>query len=254
MNRARVRRYGRRRPDYRRLWGCGCFIVFAFAMLVIYGWLFRYGALVSVMLELAGADSLGSTDGIFAELSPVPTAVLFDRIPQLGEITVLLGSFGDETVIINEDVTAYTGNTVAVMGMAQVSFTEPSLMNVCRQRSEICNKGHELYRNVNIDLRPGGAVIYVDVGVRGYWQRIGVVVQLDSTHTRLFVVGVDVKGVVYDPETLPFGLSGIASEAISQIERQGNMLLRDLSIELSGSWYTVSEITIDETALTLTLH
>lgn len=127
-------------------------------------------------------------------------------------------------------------------------------MNVCRRHSEICRGESSIYRDVSVDFRSGGVVIYVNVEVGFYWQRVGVVVRLDDTRTRVYVAGVDVDGVVYDPASLPLGLDDIADNAIDWIERQGNELLREVAVEVNGEQFRLSDVVIDDTTVTLNLR
>ena len=254
MNGVRIKRYGRRSHQNRWLWGCGCFTMMAFVTAMMCAWLCGLGVLTPVALRLTGVDSLGRTDDMFAGSSPVPTVILHDRSSGSDRIMILLGSLGNETLATGADASVSTGNADSGMRIAQVSFTEPGLMDICRRRSKMCRNGNSLYRNGSIDLRPGGAVIYMDVGIGFYWQRIGVVVQLDGTRTRFYVTGVDVNGIVYDLTSLPFGLGDVVNDAISQIERQGNELLRDLAVGVDGEQFRLSEAAIDETTLTLILR
>ena len=254
MNAVRIKRYSQRRRYSGRLLGCGCTTLLTLVMIMLCVWLYGLGVLTPMVLRLTGVDRLGKTDEIFAQSSPVPTVILHNRSSASEPITIWLGALGNDTLIAGTDASASTGNADDGGRMAQVSFTEPELLNICHRRSEICRTGNSLYRNVTIDLRPGGAVVYLDAGVGFYWQPVGVVVQLDGTRTRFYVTGVDVNGIVYDPTSLPFGLDDAVIDVISQIERQGNELLRDLAVRVDGDQFRLFEAAIDDTTLTLTLR
>jgi hypothetical protein len=252
MNAMRIERHGRRRQYNRKRWGFS--VMLAFMMIMMCTWLYAFGILTPLIFRLVGVDYLGATGDVFADVSPVPTVIVDLTANEPRQVTVDMGTLGQETIANSADVTTLTGETMNGARVAVASFTEDGLIELCSQRSVICRSGNDLYRNVSVDLRPGGAVIYADVNAGLYWQRIGVVAQLDSTNTQFYVAGVDVSGMMYDPSTLPFELNDLVTDAISQIEREGNRTLQDLAISAGGERYRLTEVNVDDTILTLILR
>lgn len=236
--------------------GCAFFAVFGsiFACAALY----TVGALVPLVLQLAGMRSLGSTEDLFDAVTPAPTVVVQGASnPQ--RVTIDLGSYGQEA--LNVDPAAYTfvtGSTDAGTQVAVATFTEQGLLDICNQRSTVCSGQNDRYRNVRFDLRPGGVVVYADVNAGILWQRLGVVLRLDSSSRRFNVLGVDIGGVTFDPATLPPFLSQEVKDGIAvamvDIEREGNAVLNELELQTGGQSYTLSQITIDDTTLTVIMR
>jgi hypothetical protein len=171
---------------------------------------------------------------------------------QPAQVTVRLGAYGSQTIHVDaQNYAIVTGNTETGAPIARASFNEAGLLAICAQQSPICQGGSEQYRNVSLDLKPGGAVVYVEVNPGGLaWQRIGVVFQLDNSRTALVIRGIDFSGGLYDYSSLPGELSG----TVDEIGRVTNDILRQLALEAAGTNYRLSEIIIDETHLTLILR
>lgn len=246
-----IRRYPAHRTNYAQ-WGCGCLLTSGFV--AILGFILLYAlwpSLTGVGIQLAGVNRLGETSSLFQNVAIPPTAVVQNPIsPQ--QVTIDLGQYGGGTVRLDQQTSAFvTGSSESGSPIARASFTEAGLLAICAQQSAICREGSSQYRNVSIDLRPGGAVVYADVNVGGLaWQRVGVVFQLDSTRTMLRVAGVDVNGGLYDYNTLPPELA----TSVDEIARLTNDVLRQMAVEASGERYTLSEIIIDDTTLTMILR
>ncbi|MEQ9030392.1 MAG: hypothetical protein RLP44_16895, partial [Aggregatilineales bacterium] len=149
--------------------------------------------------------------------------------------------------------TTNTGNTLTT-----ATFTEDGLRQLCFERSTICGGGDGNYRNAQIDLRPGGAVVYVDVNAGVFWQRIGIVMRLNTTRTRLSVIGVDIDGITYDPATLPPFLPADARQAIvnalSEVEIVVNDLITQIVLRSGGETYTIIDLNVDDALLTLIMQ
>lgn len=251
------------RPGKKQQIGCawkavGCAFFMAFGSIFACAALYTIGALTPVVLQLAGMRSLGSTDRLFDAVTPAPTVIIQGATnPQ--RVTIDLGNYGQEA--LNVDPAAYTFVTGSSDGGAQVAvatFTEQGLLDICIQRSAVCSGQADRYRNVRFDLRPGGMVVYADVNAGIIWQRLGVVLRLDSSSRRFNVLGVDIDGVTFDPATLPPFLSqdvrdGIAV-AMVDIEREGNAVLNELELQTGGQTYTLSQIVIDDTTLTIIMR
>jgi hypothetical protein len=137
--------------------------------------------------------------------------------------------------------------------MATATFTEAGLMNICYQRSTICgpNSSDPRFRNARIDLRPGGAVVYVDATVPQLGNipfPVGVVVQWDATARRVKVTGVDIGGTLYTPTQQSL------SDVVATVEQQMNQMIQQAALQINGGRYTVSEVSIDDSSVTLILR
>lgn len=252
----KIERYGRRRSSSYLPWGCGIGIFFGFVMVFACGGLYMSGALIPITLRLSGVDSVGNTDELFENIQPAPVVAVQNPAP-VQQVVVDFGNYGNETV--NVESRAYsvvTGNTDTGARVATATFTEEALLEICAERTAACRSGGDgQFRNIDIDLRSGGAVIYMDVNTGFGWQRIGVVMQLDpGTNTTFSVVGVDIQGTTYDPDSLPFGLGDVVGSEISQIEREGNAVLAQLALNAAGQNYNLSSVSIDDNQMTLTLR
>lgn len=72
----------------------------------------------------------------------------------------------------------------------------------------------------------------------------------DSSRTLLQVAGIDLNGRLYDSNALP----GDPAGSVTAIEGTLNDTLRQLAVQASGEYYTLSEIIIDNTTLILILR
>jgi hypothetical protein len=240
-----------RRRSNLPLIGCGCATALA-ALLAI-------GAVVVILLvaflpditlRLNGFSPVGQTERIFQEVEPAPTIVVNNPVTP-PDVVVDLGQYGSQEIPpATSDYTVVTGSTDTGASVAMVSFHEAALLNLCRERSEICRNENPQYQNVRIDLRPGGAVVYGDVTVPnlGIQQTAGVVLRLDGTGRQFEVAGVDIGGALYD--TPPGDMSALADD----LQRIGNDVLNQLSIQAGGSQYRLSQVQVDDTTLTLVLQ
>ncbi|PJF21199.1 MAG: hypothetical protein CUN56_12315 [Phototrophicales bacterium] len=253
----KIERYGKRHNRQTIPLGCGCSIIAGFVLIFICGGLYMTGAFLPLILRLTGVESIGSTDTLFENIQPAPVISVQNAAPVPPQVVVDLGTYGSENITVDSrSYTVVTGNTESGSQVATATFTEEALLQLCAERTAACRpSGDGQFRNVTIDLRPGGAVIYMDVNTGFNWQRIGVVVQLDpGTNTTFRVIGVDVQGITYNPNTLPLGLGDAVMTAINQIEREGNAVLTQLALNAGGQRYTLNSVSIDETHLTLVLR
>ena len=251
MRSTHIHRYNARRTNYAQ-WGCGCLLVGGFVALL--GFLVLYAIwpnLTGAAVQLAGADRLGETSSVFQNVSIPPTAVVQNPTnPQ--QVTVDLGQYGGGTINLDQVASDFvTGSSDSGQPIARASFTEADLMAICVQRSDTCREGNEHFRNLALDLRPGGAVIYADVNVGGLaWQRVGGVLRLDNSRTYLQIAGIDINGGLYDYTTLPPEISA----RVDEIATLGNDVLRQMAVQAGGTNYSLSEIIIDDTTLTVILQ
>lgn len=257
--RMRVDRYNYHRRGRWLQIGCGCLTGLAFMTVMACALVYTFSAaLTPLVLRLAGIENLGRTDALFADITLAPTpAVLNPIAPPRAVFSA--GEYGDETLNLEpQSFSIVTGSSDTGSQVATATFTEAGLLQLCNERSAVCSGADGRYRNAAIDLRPGGAVIYVDVRAellgREVWQRIGVVLRLDAAQTGFDVIGVDVDGITYDPTSLPGGLGDVVGESINEIENTGNDVLRQLVLEAAGQRYVLSEAIIDHTTLTLVMR
>lgn len=242
------------RPRRRGSWEypCGCLMLFSFGLVMAFGLVYAFSpGWPGLLLQLAGTSSIGRTDALFAAAT-VPPAPMIQNQGAPGQVTVDLGTHGSQTLA----TTGYrfaTGSDETGRRAALATFTEAELMNVCRQYSAVCRDGGERYRDVNIDLRPGGAVVYAEVDLGVVWQRVGIVLQLGMDRTRFESPGVDIAGSVYPLDALPPAAAG-ASGTVNEIVTLANDVLRQLAVNAAGEDYRLSELIIDDTTLTMVLR
>ncbi len=252
MNTMRIER-PRRRSSLLPL-TCGCLAGLAIlgVVVVIAGVLL----LPQIAVRMAGLTPQGDTDQVFVA-TPLPT-VQIENATEPAQVTVNLGEFGQQT-FSNDSPQLYSftvGSSVGGNPMAVATFTEQGLNDLCRQRSTICSASSTdaRFRNARIDLRSGGAVVYADVSIAqlgGIQQTVGVVLRWDASARRAVFVGIDYAGSLYS--TPPQGL-GDMSDTISEIEQRTNELIQQLSVDAGGGVYTLSDVRVDDTSLTLILR
>lgn len=244
----RVQRYGYRRRGPGIIGGCGCLgLLAACGLAAVVGVLVVVPLLPSIGLRLAGFSPKGDTRAVFADVTSVPPVVPQPSPVVPTQVTINLGTQGEQTVPPNsEDYTITMGDGGQVM---QATVTEAGLMDLCRQLSPICRNENPVYQNVRIDLRPGGAVVYGDVSLPELpvTQAVGLVLKLDSSSQQFTVVGIDLNGQLF---SVPPSFSQIATDA----QRVGNLALHQLVVEAEGGQYTVSEVYADDDKLTLILR
>ena len=233
-------------------WSCGCLLAAGFTTLLGFTLLYALSPLFSgIGFQVLGLRQVGETSRIFENAPIVPTAIV-QNASQAQQVTLDLGQYGQQTITVDQQDTLFvTGSSETGSPIARASFSKAGLLAICAQQRPICLGDGGRYRNVSIDLRPGGAVVYVDVNATSLvWQRIGVVFQVDSSRTALVIRGIDLNGGLYDYSTMPGELSG----AVDEIGQVTNAILRQLAVEAGGENYRLSEIIIDETNLTLILR
>jgi len=225
---------------------CGCFaavvgVVVVLGITAVIIFLNRPG----LALMVAGFKPEGNTSQVFVGQPTVPPVQLENPVSPTQAI-VNLGSSGAQDLPANNVQTgSINGNPAAT-----VSFTETDLMNLCHQRTTFCSDTNPQYRNVQIDLQPGGGIIYADVNVPeiGAAQRVGVVLTLDASHRKFEVMGVDIGGTLYG---LPPGDLG---QRVLDVAAKANELLQAASLQAGGGVYNLSDIRIDSNTITFVLQ
>jgi hypothetical protein len=218
-------------------------------LMLIIGVVVLLPALPRLAAQAAGFTPKGDTQAVFASIQPTPDiqiqnpvappdAVLNVNQPNVGPLPADQNYYRVETGITDSGAPA-----------AAVTFTEANLMDLCRQKTTLCSNTNSQFRNVRIDLRPGGAVVYADVQIPQLpvEQTIGVVLRLDSTGRQFEIVGVDIGGAL-------FGIpSGELGDQVMQVAATGNTLLQQLELEAGGQ-YRLSQVYMDDTTVTLLLQ
>lgn len=245
----------RRQPVRRRssfsIAACGCLsVLVGLLVIAIIGFIVLMPTLPNIAAQLVGFTARGSTEALF-QSTPIPTIEL-QNAQQPPQFTVDLGQYGSQT--LSNDSGLYdvqVGSDPSGGQAAVVSFSEAGLQELCRQRSDVCGPNNPRFRNAQIDLRPGGAVVYADVVIPqlgNVEQRAGAIMRLDASGQRFEFAGVDINGTVYDVPPEQFG------ETVAEMERAGNDILDQLRLEASGGQYTLSQVSIDDGTLTIVLR
>lgn len=231
---------------------CGCLATFGILLaIVLVGGVLLLPQIIS---RVTGLTPQGETAQVF-DVTPLPTVVL-ENTAEPVQITVDLGRFGGQQTLGNNQPELYNftvGTNTGGQPMATASFTEAGLMQLCYQRSTICgaNSIDPRFRNARIDLRPGGAVVYLDATVPqlgGFALPAGVVLRWDVPTRRVVVTGVDIAGTLYTPDNQSL------RDIVTAIETQMNELAQQVAVDISGGRYLVSEVSIDDNNLTLVLR
>ncbi|MFW5692182.1 MAG: hypothetical protein ACOCX3_02400 [Chloroflexota bacterium] len=235
--------------------GCGCLLLVSFGLVGLFGLLYATGLLVPIILAVTSVERVGSTDTIFTDTPTQPPVVVQNPVSPPRQVQLDLGSYGRQTVTLDtRNYTVVTGATNTGAPLATTTFTEDALLEICAERTDICRNTDSRLRNVSFDARPGGIIIYADANTSAFWQRVGIVLQVDPvTQSTFRVVGVDVDGTTYNPDTLPFGLAATVGPLLRDIEREGNEILRNLVVQAGGNRYQLRAISIDDTTVTLVL-
>jgi hypothetical protein len=209
-------------------------LVGGFAALLLCVGLYAFGVFTPLLLQIMGVERVADTDEVFADYTPEPTVAIVNAEQQDAAV-VDLGSYGTEN--LNNVTRSYeivSGTTDDGSEVAVIRFNEAAIKELCDERSTICREGTDRFRNVAFDLRPGGAVVNVDVNAGILWQRVGVVMRLDDDVPAFEVVGIDINGTTFNPETLPGIMSADTREsvrnAIADMERIGNEILSSLIV------------------------
>lgn len=252
MQPTRIQRYPVRSRSSFSVVACGCLSVIGGLLVVaVIAFVLLLPSLPNIAAQVIGFTPRGNTETLFQSATPIPTVQLQNPV-QPQQFTVDLGQYGQQT--LNNDSHLYTlevGSDTTGTQAAVVSFSEAGLQELCRQRTEVCSNADPRYRNARIDLRPGGAVIFADVSIPelgGIQQTAGVALRLDSSGRQFEFAGVDIGGTLYDVPPESFGAT------VRDLERTGNEILNQLWLEAGGEQYVLSQVSIDDTSLTITLR
>lgn len=234
--------------------GCGCLLIFGIGVLVVVAAaLILRPNLSGIVAQIAGFRSEGSTAQVFTDVTPAPTVELINPT-QPPEVVLNLGEYGTRQLDPNSNLYDFTIGELPTGGQAAVAtFTEAGLMDICRAQSPLCsdNPPDPRIRDPRIDLRPGGAVIAVDVTLPelgNITQTVGIVLRLDDTRRQFEFAGIDINGGLFTAPPESFAAT------ITELETRGNELLRALSVQAGGGQYTLSEVRIDDATLMVVLR
>ena len=233
-------------------------MISGFAVLLLCVGLYAFGVFTPLLLQVMGVERVADTNEVFADYTAEPTVEIVNA-QQQDTAVVNLGSYGTENLNnVTRNYEIVSGTTNDGSEVAVIRFDEAAIKELCDERSTICREGTDRFRNVAFDLRPGGAVVHVDVNAGILWQRVGVVMRLDHQALAFNVVGIDISGTTFNPETLPGIMSADAREsvrnAIADMERIGNDILSSLIVSTGGGSYDLVDVSIDDQYLMLTMR
>jgi hypothetical protein len=248
----RVQRYNYvRRRSSLPLLPCACLsVITIFIIVIIGGVLILLPALPGIGAQLMGFRQSGSVESVFNDQAAAPPQIS-DASPA-NQVTIQIPGFGAQTINNNPPLYNFTVGTIGGDTQAvSVTFSESGLMELCRQRTTYCSGSNQQFQNARIDLRPNGAVLHADALIPqlgSLRQLIGLVVRLDSSGRRFEFVGVDIGGSLFTspPEEL--------SQLVNDLQNAVNDILLQLSLQASGSLYTLSRAYIDESTITLLMQ
>jgi hypothetical protein len=246
----KVQRYQPRKRFNLPILGCSLLTGAAAICIIISGIAasFALSALPRGVLTTAGFERIGDTDSVF-DKSSSPRPVLENTENAPLAIVVQVDGYGQQTISTsstNYDVQIGTVDGIPAM---EVSFNEQDLFNLCQQYTDACSPSGSRFRNARFDLRPGGMIVRGDVHIVqvNIWQSVGIVMLLTSDN-RFVVSGVDINGTLYAAPPNEFG------DTITEVERTVNDILRQLTAQAGIETYTLEQIHIDDTLLTLILR
>lgn len=240
----------RPRPNRTPMIVCGCLAVMGgVGLVLVVAVILLLPLLPGLALQFSGYQPQGNTQQVFANVPPEQPVVVENAVSPT-QAVINLGQYGSQELPQTLNYTLSVGNSANGAPLATVAFTETSLMDQCYQRTDICSNTNPQYRNARIDLRPGGGVIYAEIFIQqfGIWQPVGVVMRLDASQRQFEIAGVDVNGTLY---ALP--PNGMADQ-ITEIVTMGNQALQAASLEAGGGRYTLTQVQITDTTLTLVMR
>lgn len=236
---------------------CGCLlgVVGILVVVGIVGVIFILPNLPNIAAQAVGFTAQGETSSLFDAISidrtTLPPPVL-DTVEQPAQVTVNLGQYGEQTVPNTSNLyRVEVGSESSGAQLAVASFTEAGLLELCRPRAALCRGEDPRFRNVRIDLRPGGVIIFADVTLPEFgniMQTVGAVLQLDPDGRRFNFAGVDLNGSLFTAPPQNFGAQ------IAQFEQIGNDLLDGLTLDAGGGTLSLSSVQIDDDILTVVLR
>jgi hypothetical protein len=201
-----------------------------------------------VAMQSIGAAQKGTTQDLFTAVTPQPTVEIFNAV-QPPEAVI---SLGGNTETISGNTHSYSivaGTDSSNQPTAAVTFDENGIyQEICSRAMELCDGSNGQYRLVQVDLRPGGAIMYADVNYQGFQQRVGAVTTLDASGRHFEVQGIDINGTLFSaPE-------GEIAALAEEVEQKGNEALDEISLQAAGTDYSLSNIVITDESLVLVMQ
>ncbi len=237
-----------KRGNSKWIYGClgmmlGCGFISALAAVLL------IPLIPMLAMQAAGFTAQGSTNDVFAGITPQPTVEIFNAT-QPEQVTVNLGELGETTVENNNpNYDASVGQDSSGAQAARISIDENGLyQEICFRDSSICNGTSSQYQLTGVDFRPTGAILFANVNVSGFTQQIGAVLQVDASGRRFNVVGIDVNGQLYAPP------SNEIAQILYDIEARGNQALSQFTLQANGVQYNLANMIVDDNYLTLVMQ
>lgn len=235
------------------LWiACGCAAILGVCGLVagvgVFGLLI---ARPEILFSVIGLAPEGDTAALFEGVTPAPTIVVQNPV-EPASITIYLPQGAHTLSTDSRAVDVIVGSDTTGMPVTVLTFTESGLLDICRQRSPLCAQGNAQFQNINLDLRPGGLIVYADANLSelGFdlQQKIGIVMTVASNKAQLNFAGVDIHGALF---SAPLG--GL-QDRIATVERDVNDFLNQLTVDAGNGQRSLSEIQISDNTLTLVMR
>ncbi len=235
-------------PSRRRRRGVGCGALIGVTLLLGLGLgaVLLLPLLPGLLIQAAGFTPAGPTHAVFeadnAPLLPIPVdgAALSAASLTAGE------SLGQALTFPLDDSTPGLDIHRDMDGALIVTADEAALLSVCRAQTAYCDPGAPVsVRDLTVDLRPGGAVVYADVTLpqTGLRQRMGAVLRIDADAGGLNVAGIDIDGTLYSIPPDGLGISP------AQLAAEVDAVLRGAALQVSGRIYRLRALSADETTL-----
>lgn len=248
----RIQRQPMRRRSTCSAAACGCLSAFGLMLAVVIAGFFLFRSnLTGIAAQVMGFSQRGSTELLFESVTPIPTVQIQNPV-EPPQIMVDAGQYGSQ--VLTTDSSLYrvqVGTDSTGAQAATVTMSEAAVQQLCRERSPVCGPNNPRYRNAQIDLRPGGAVVYADVAIPelgNVEQRVGAVLRLDSSGQRFQFAGVDLNGTIYDVPPQTFG------DTVNELEQRGNDLLNQLRVDAGGTQFSLSQVSISDDSITVLLR
>lgn len=230
---------------------CGCLgLLGLLAASLIVAVLFIWPRLPNLAVQVAGFEERGPVASAFEAVTPLPTPVLINLAPA-GPLSFTFGTLGGGTLSGTEGIPVQLGSDAASGAPAAiVSLTEADLMALCDRHADICRSDPRL-QNPRVDLRPGGAIVYADVTLpelANVTQTVGVVLRVDSSGRNFRVEGIDIGGYLYAVPSNDIG------QLILNAETQINQAVQQFVLDTSAGRMTLDRISVDDTAITVSMR
>jgi uncharacterized protein YigE (DUF2233 family) len=200
-------------------------IAAAVACVVVCGLLIAAARLLGPSLFFPSI-ALNPSTSLEEKLDPEPEPLATSGAP-LDQITILLPPYVPQPVTVTTAEleglqvsagTTATGTTVYVLTLGEESFN--ALMQRWLPAGGIVD---ERYRNMRLDLQPGGLILYAEVDVGIGWQQMGLLLLQEGT-------SLTPSGLVFGQEVYPLPEEGSLADALQQIGGTIDRVLGALTI------------------------